>query len=230
VHTAARAVRAFSNFLAAEEFVSRSPMQRVKLPKVDRRKPEAFTPEQVRTLLAAAKSQRDRAILLCLSDTGCRASEFVAWTVGDVNVMTGTVRVVQAKNRRERTVYLGFQARQALLKHLANLPDRSPTAPVWIDQQTFKRLLPGGLGQLLKRIGRRAGILTCGSHKFRRTFATWCLRNGMNIYDLKTLMGHSGLEMLLHYLDNDAQVAHNQYGAVDSLLSKPVPPTRRTKR
>lgn len=122
VQSAARAICAFCSFLAAEEIISSSPMKRVKLPKADRRKPDAFTPEQVRRLLAAATTNRDRAILLCLLDTGCRASEFVAWNVGDVNLMTGTVRVVQAKSRSERTVYLG---RMVPLVGRARLPART---------------------------------------------------------------------------------------------------------
>jgi site-specific recombinase XerD len=122
VQSAARAVRAFCNFLVAEGLLPTSPMQRVKLPKADRRRPVAFTPDEVKRLLAAAPCTRDRAILLCLLDSGCRASEFTAWTVGDVNLATGTVHVRQTKSRAEQVVYLGTQARRALLKHLADLP------------------------------------------------------------------------------------------------------------
>ena len=43
VQSAARAVRAFSNFLVVEEMIEHAPMQRVKLPKADRRKLDAFT-------------------------------------------------------------------------------------------------------------------------------------------------------------------------------------------
>ena len=84
-----------------------------------------FTPAEVRRLLTAANCARDRAIILRLLDTGCRASEFVQWNVVDVNIMTGTVRVEQTKNRVERTVCLGAKARQSMLKHLAQLPCRS---------------------------------------------------------------------------------------------------------
>ena len=220
VQAASRAIRAFCNFLVADELLARSPMQRVRTPKADLRKPDAYTQDEMKRIVEAADSPRDKAIVLCLLDTGCRASEFVAWNVGDVNVATGTVHVRHTKNRVERTVYLGTKTRRALLKHLATLPDRMPDTPLWQNTQTGERLLPNGLRQLVSRIGRKAGVTPCNPHKFRRTFATWCLRNGMNVHDLKALMGHSGLEMLMRYMDNDTKSAHKAFGAVDGTLHR----------
>jgi len=37
-------------------------------------------------------------------------------------------------------------------------------------------------------------------HRFRRTFALWCLRDGMDLHSLRVLMGHSGLAVLQRYL------------------------------
>ena len=59
------------------------------MPKVDKRLPDAFTVGEVERLLATAPSVRDRALMLCLLDSGCRASEFLSWNIGDVNVLTG---------------------------------------------------------------------------------------------------------------------------------------------
>ncbi len=222
VQSAARAVRAFSNFMVAEEIIGTSPMKRVRMPRVDRTKPDSFSKEEVRRLLKAATTWREKAVILCLIDSGCRSSEFIAWDIGDVNLATGTVRVRRTKVRDERTVYLGTKSRRALIKHLAELPDRSPDSPVWQNLQTGDRLLPNGLNQMLRRIGKKAGVMPCGPHKFRRTTATWSLANGMSIYDLRKIMGHSDLDMLLRYLDNDAGAAHKAHGAVDASLSASV--------
>ncbi len=56
---------------------------------------------------------------------------------------------------------------------------------------------------------------------FRRTFALWSLRAGMDIYTLAVLMGHEGIDVLKRYLKlakQDAQAAHKRYGAVDNNL------------
>ena len=222
VQSAARAIRAFCNFLVGEEIMDTSPMKRIRMPRADRKKPDSFSKDEVRRLLNVANCWREKAAILCLIDSGCRSSEFVAWNIGDVNIATGTVRVRHTKVRDERTVYLGNKSRQALLKYLVELPDRSPDSPIWQNIQTGERLLPNGLNQMLRRLGRRAGVMPCGPHKFRRTCATWSLANGMSIYDLRKLMGHSDLDMLLHYLDNDAGAAHKAYGAVDASLRNAI--------
>ena len=48
-----------------------------------------------------------------------------------------------------------------------------------------------------------------------------CLRNGMNIYVLARLMGHSDITVLRQYLalaEVDLQKAHKEFGAVDRML------------
>ena len=46
-----------------------------------------------------------------------------------------------------------------------------------------------GAGDLLKRLGTRANVPHCHPHTFRRTFALWSLRAGMDIFSLQKLMG-----------------------------------------
>lgn len=55
---------------------------------------------------------------------------------------------------------------------------------------------------------------------FRRTFALYSLRNGMDIYTLQRLMDHEDLTVLRRYLalvEGDLQAAHRRFGVVDNL-------------
>ncbi|MBW7886169.1 MAG: tyrosine-type recombinase/integrase [Caldilineaceae bacterium] len=222
VHSAARAIRAFLNFCTAEEMLHSNPMARVKMPKTTQELQPAFTEAEIRALLAATDTQRDRALLLCLLDTGCRAGEFVAWNVGDINLPTGTVRVRYTKNRTERTVYLGTRARRELMRLYATQP-LGPDEPVWRTLDKGTRLTYHGLQSLLQKLGQRAAVRPCSPHRFRRTFALMSLRNGMNVYALQRIMGHSDLSVLRRYLalvDDDLQEAHRHYGAVDKLFAR----------
>ena len=192
VHTAARAIRAFLNFCAAEGLCDTNPMNRVKMPRTTETLRRAFTEQDVQILLQAAKTRRDRAILLCLLDTGCRASEFLGWDVGDVNLPAGTVRVRHTKNRHERTVYLGLHARRAVVKLYA-MQTTAPDEPMWRTFDTGERMRYDGLKTLLRDLGVATGVRPCSAHRFRRTFALLSLRNGMNVYALQRIMGHSDL-------------------------------------
>jgi integrase len=104
--------------------------------------------------------------------------------------------VRQGKGRRDRVAFLGAKARKALLKYLLTRPDAEPAEPLFPSVRTGERLKPNGLLLLCRRLGARAGVEHCHPHTFRRTFALWSLRAGMNIYALQQIMGHSDLEVL----------------------------------
>ena len=59
---------------------------------------------------------RDRAILVALLDTGCRASEFVALDLGDVDMATGSVAVRAGKGGKQRVVFLGSRSLKELTR------------------------------------------------------------------------------------------------------------------
>ena len=220
-HASARAIRAFCNFMVMEEMLEKSPMKRVKMPKLDKQILPSFTPEEVHRLLETCKYVRDRAIVLCLLDTGCRAAEFVALDIGDVDLKSGAVKIKHGKGGKQRVAFLGVQARKALLKHLMERGEFSPRDPLWTSMHTDERLTYNGLRMLTRRLEKATGIDHCHPHTFRRTFALWSLRSGMNIYALQQIMGHSDLQILRRYLalvEEDLLDAHQKHGAVDNML------------
>lgn len=224
VHHHAAATRTLFLYLVARGYYTedRNPMRTIKMPRLPKVKPPCFTKEEFVRLLEVAPSQRDRAMLLFLADTGVRASEFCALTVGDINPKTGVVQVRHGKGAKDRTVFLGPYARKALLEYLAQRGTTPPAERLWLSYDGHA-LSYTGLRQALERIGKKAQVSACAPHKFRRTFAMWSLRAGMDLVRLAAIMGHTSLTVLqtyLAYLDDDLQDAHREHGAVDRLLSR----------
>jgi site-specific recombinase XerD len=220
-HAFARSIRAFLNFCIREEWLEKTPMDKVKMPKRDKKILPALDPSDANELLKHAHTERDKAVLLCLLDTGCRAAEFCNLNGGDVDIKTGAVRIIGGKGGKDRVTFLGSRSRKQLLRYYAERGMPGIDEPVWISYNGGNRLTLSGLQQLLYRIGEQAGIKNCGPHTFRRTFALWSLRSGMNIFALQQLMGHSDLSTLKKYLalvERDLQDAHRNYGAVDKML------------
>ncbi|MCO6450747.1 MAG: tyrosine-type recombinase/integrase [Caldilineales bacterium] len=221
IHAAARAIRAFCNFLVREEVLQASPMAKVRMPRVSQQDLPAFTATDIDKLIATCYNPRDRAIVLFLIDTGCRAAEFITLNIGDVNLDSGEVRILEGKGRRSRTTYIGDKTRLHLQRYLCRRPRHRSDHPLWVSSDSGERLTRSGLRQLLQRLGERAEVEHCHPHTFRRTFALWSLRSGMNIYALQRLMGHSDLQVLRRYLplaEDDLLEAHRQHGAVDHVL------------
>jgi integrase/recombinase XerD len=221
VHIYARTVKTWLRFLHAEGLIASDPMAKVAMPRLDKEILPAFAPEDVKRLLDACLTERDKALVLCLLDTGCRASEFVNLNIADVDRKTGTVSVRQGKGRKDRVAFLGAKARKALLKYLMSRQEAASDEPLFPSSVTGERLTTNGLLLLCRRLGKRAGVEHCHPHTFRRTFALWSLRAGMNIYALQQIMGHSDLTVLRRYLalvEADLADAHRKHGAVDNML------------
>ncbi len=227
VLTAYRALRAFFYWFEEEMEPDgwKNPIRKVSPPKRPKELLEPLSLEDLRKMLATCKRKtfagdRDRAILLALLDTGCRASEFVALNVEDVNLADGTVIVRHGKGDKSRVVFLGRKARQAVLRYLRHRRDAQPTSPLWV---TVKggRLSYWGLRQIVRRRAKKAGVPVPSLHSFRRAFALLSLRAGVDVFSLQRLMGHSDLTVLRRYLKQakgDLQAAHEKAGVVDKLL------------
>jgi len=226
LHAAYRAIRAFLYWFEAETEPAgwKNPIKKVAAPKQESKMLVPVPLPDLRAMLATCERRtlagdRDRAILLALLDTGCRASEFVALDVSSVNVASGAVTILHGKGNKARVTFLGKKARLALVRYLRHR-EVTPLSPLWTTQQD-KRLTYAGLRQVIRRRAARAGVQTPSLHSFRRGFALLSLRAGMDIYSLQRLMGHSDLSVLRRYLaqtEEDLQRAHKAAGPVDSML------------
>lgn len=162
---------------------------------------------------------RDRAIILLLLDTGCRASELCALLIGDVDMKTGAVQVRRGKGGKGRTVYLGNLARESLWRYVSKRKDSRPADPLF---ETTKHgpIDRAALRKMLLAAGKRAGVVEpVTPHRLRHTFAITYLRNGGDVYTLQRLLGHSSMEMVKRYLalaQTDIADAHRRASPVDN--------------
>ncbi|MBC7265169.1 MAG: tyrosine-type recombinase/integrase [Chloroflexi bacterium] len=225
VHQAYRVLKTFCRWLHVEGIIESNPMVRVSPPRVPQEPLDPVPMSDVKRMLQTCERRtftgdRDRAIMLCLLDSGARASEFLSLNVGDVNLGTGAVVVRQGKGRKFRTAFLGSKALRALAQYLRHRPEVMPADPLWIARDG-ERLTYWGLRQVLERRAHKAGVPIPSPHSFRRAFALTMLRNGCDVMTLQKLMGHSDLSVLRRYLaqtENDLAEAHKRASPVDRLL------------
>ncbi|MDP2995497.1 MAG: tyrosine-type recombinase/integrase [Anaerolineales bacterium] len=225
-HAAFRLLRAF--FLWYEDEVEpvgwSNPIRKVKAPRVPVEPLEPVSFETVAHMVKACPhntftGDRDAAILLCLLDTGARASEFLSVNLDDINQARGDILIRQGKGRKPRTVFIGKQSKRALRRYLNHRNDGS--AALWVTQPRFgsERLSYDGLRGILTRRAQHGGVKEPSLHDFRRAFALSMLRNRTDIFTLAKLMGHEGISVLQRYLKQtnlDTEEAHRRAGPVDN--------------
>ncbi len=226
-HVAYRVAKTFLRWWGEEYELEgwKNPIDKVKAPKLPIAPLEPVPLDHVRAMLATCERKtfcgdRNRAILLCLLDSGCRAAEFLALNVGDINIATGATIIRSGKGGKSRLTFMGAKARKALLAYLRHRPQAGPSDPLWVTEDG-RRLTFAGLNSLIRRRAAAAGVPRPGLHSFRRAFAILSHRNGADILQLQRLMGHSDLSVLRRYLrltEDDLRRAHEQSGPVDHLL------------
>ena len=131
-HAAFRMIRAF--FLWYEDEVEpqgwSNPIRKVKAPRVPVEPLEPVSFDIVNQMIKTCPrntftGDRDAAILLCLLDTGARASEFLSINLEDINQARGDILIRQGKGRKPRTVYIGKLSKRAHRRDLRNRWDDS---------------------------------------------------------------------------------------------------------
>ncbi len=158
VHAHARAVRAFLRFAYEEDWIE-EPIT-VRMPRVEQKRMEVLSREDVRKVLSVAGT-RDRALVLTLIDSGLRRGEALALDWDDIDFRTGTIHVRRGKGGKARVTYVGAKTRRALLR--------------WGGGQRSSAIFPltaSGASTLMARLSRKSAVLIT-FHKCRRTFATW---------------------------------------------------------
>jgi integrase len=206
VHAHARALRAFMNFCYEEEYINK-PIK-VPMPKVHRKRMEVLSEAGLKQIVKVC-SVRDKSLILLLIDSGIRRGEAIALNWEDIDIKSGQIIIQRGKGSRARVTYIGAKTRRALLKWKSQSP-RNPIYP----------LTKRGASSIMDRLSRKTGVKIT-FHMCRRSFATFALRNGMDLFSLQRLLGHSTLEMTRIYaqqVDSDLQVAHKYNGPVDRLF------------
>jgi integrase/recombinase XerD len=163
-------------------------------------------------------AKRDRAIILCLLDTGLRASELCDLQIRDYEPESGQLYVRAGKGNKRRVVYLGQRARLQLWRYLADRLNTRPADPLFASR-TNTRLDRNNLRHMLNTVAKQARVNDVHPHRFRHTFAITFLRNGGNTFALQKLLGHEELSTVLKYVrlaETDIKAAQAAASVVDN--------------
>uniref|UniRef100_A0A7C6EDY2 Integrase n=1 Tax=candidate division WOR-3 bacterium TaxID=2052148 RepID=A0A7C6EDY2_UNCW3 len=225
-HTFFRTLRAFFYWVEAEEEGYRSPLRKLKAPKVPIEPIEGATLDDLTKLLATCDNKtfvgkRDYALLLILYDTAIRIRECLSLTWNDIHLDDGAIQIKKGKNNKPRIVFFSTETRRALRSYAKSRHDDVPY--VWVTAEG-QPLTYWGVISLLKRRAKEAGLSqTPSPHDFRRGSALTMLRNGADVVSVSRLLGHSGLQVTLRYLaqtETDLKTAHDSYSPINFLKNK----------
>lgn len=160
--------------------------------------PRAIGRDEVARLLASFDRHtpigcRDYAMILMLARLGLRSSEVVSLELGDIDWITGQIRVL-GKNGRRNDLPLPADVGEAIADYLRSWRPRNASRRVFLRDKAPIRGFegPSGLGSVIRRSLKRAGIEspTLGAHQFRHGLASEMLRGGASLGEIGDVLGH----------------------------------------
>lgn len=201
-------IKRLAFYCEAEGFDIDRSVLKVQAPRQEQKRPEVYTEDEVRRLLAAAVYPRDRVIIELFYRTGIRLDELVNLTVHDiVTAPEGTyLHVRRGKGRKQRIVPLDsatHRMSKVLATYLAKTRPQQSRYDALFLNRVGTPLQHVAIKHMLSRLGEKVGI-HCHPHKFRHTFATQAIADGVNPLTLQRVLGHATLGMVSHYVQYDA--------------------------
>ena len=214
IRSAYTILRAVLDTAVRDGALARNPAAAVKRPKVTAKEAAYLTPEQVRTLLEAAKTSRYAPLFSLLVNTGLRRGEALAlqWSNvdnedsllrvrGTLARVDGDLIVTSTKTAKSKRSIPVSEATARLLRDIRKqqLKDRLKAGSVWhqtpyvfttADGQPCD---PRNALRALKSAAAKAGMTGVGLHTLRHSAATVMLTNGVPLKVVSEILGHASI-------------------------------------
>ena len=198
---------AFFVWATREEIVDKNPMLKINSIKEKYVTKKPFSDIELAKIRDALEDNREKALVEFLLSTGCRVSEVAGLKVGNIDFRTGEC-VVLGKGNKERTVYLNNKSMYYLERYLGGLVDAE--RPLFMNARG-RGMTKQNIEELMRIIGKRAGVSKVHPHRFRRTMATNAMKRGMPVQYIQVILGHSKLDTTMIYCIYDKEVVKAEY-------------------
>lgn len=204
---------AFYQWMKAEEYIERSPTEKIRPIKCEKVRRLPYTEVQIDKLRSACDTSKKRAMIEVLLTSGVRCEELINLDISDVDIRNRTILVRDGKGGKDRITYISELAAEHLEVYLRT---RKDTEPELFRAKGGRYTTTDAIRKLMASIGTAAGVQNVHPHRFRRTFATNLYKRGMDIHEIQRLMGHSNIQVTLEYIytdDAQLQAAYRKYAA-----------------
>lgn len=185
------------------------------VPRVWQVEPAHYTKTDFRKLLQTIEDRELRELCICAVSTGLRLGELVALQWVDVDFARKVIFMQNSdlhttKNKRNRVVPMS----QQLWRMLTFRKESASSELVF--HRDRKRLSDGWVSKRFKHYVRASGLSEkLHFHSLRHTFASWLAMDGVSLYAIQKLLGHSSSSVTQMYSHLQPEQLHSTVNRID---------------
>ena len=212
------ALRSFYRFALARNLVKSDPVQGVVGPKKDKPLPLFLKEKEMDELLQedfwtdCYEDVRDRMIIMTFYETGIRLAELMNLCDGDVDFMSGQLKVTGKRNK-QRLIPFGAELSQAL-QHYMGVRDAQVvkhSAALFLANDGQQMTADAIRYRVKKHLSLVSTLKKRTPHVLRHTFATAMLNHKAGIESVKKLLGHESLSTTEIYTHTTFEQLKREY-------------------
>jgi integrase/recombinase XerD len=178
--------------------------RQVPLVRVPRTLPKILSPGEVKALLGALRTQRDRAMVYAMVLGGLRRCEVVGLGLGDIQVPERSLFIAEGKGGHQRVIPISNTFFASVGGYLRDeRPKGISTDRVFVTLKGPNRGKPmtrDGVDKILQAAKARAGLERATCHQLRHSCLTRLREAGMELEAVQAQAGHVSIESTRIYL------------------------------
>ena len=209
-----RPLKAIFNWLVDNDYVNKSPLNKIKLLKEEKREVDYLSVDETKKIVSACTRLEDRAIVATLLMTGLRRDEIASLKLVDY---TGTHITVIGKGNKQRTLPVASEVKMLLDQYIKirNKKHGNTYEYLFVSKSCKLSQLNGRFsGEAIRAKVKRALVLagfpkdrmdTISTHKLRHTFASTLVLNDVPVETIQLALGHTNITTTMRYVHINKQ-------------------------
>lgn len=138
---------------------------------------------------------KSKLVILLLLSTGIRRAELARIRLSNISLNKNRIYLIDTKCNSGRYCFYDPNLKELIIKVSSN------NKTYLFEDEFGNHISYNAISLIVKRISKHLNIPHLSPHKFRHTYATMLLKSGVNIGELRLLLGHSSLSVTHRYLD-----------------------------
>jgi integrase/recombinase XerC len=201
-------LRKYCKYLLSNNILAQNPFDKITTPKTQKKLPafininEISSLDEVIDFEEGFPGKRDHLVLEMLYCTGIRLSELVNLREADVDIDSGTIKVLGKRNK-ERIIPFPASLKPIVTDYMKVKSKNNHNIPYLIVTNKGEKAYPKLVYRIVKKY---LSLITTNEkkspHILRHTFATHLLNNGADLNAVKELLGHANLSATQIYTHN----------------------------